>query len=177
MIKIFALFLFLLLAGCGESVEDAPINLKKGNDFYSQGQYEVAEYYYEKIPEESPFYPQAKEKLDSIEIIKREWVTKEISPSDLGKIAIINNKVRIDSRTQIPSHVLTVANNSSQALGSITVKFTYYDVEGNIVGSLTTEVSTPMEPHTRKSFGGIKPGVMDKSFATSGAEILSARHN
>ena len=63
MIKTILLFLILLLAGCGESVEDAPINLQKGNDFYIRGQYEVAEYYFEKIPEDSPLYPEAQEKL------------------------------------------------------------------------------------------------------------------
>ena len=176
MARMAAVIFLVVLIGCGGSLEDAPMNFQNGNEFYNRGQYEVAEYYYEKIPEESPLYPEAKKKLDAITEIKKDWVNKEISSSDIEKVVIVDNKAQIDNTTHIPSHRLVIANNTSRELESVAIRFTYYDAEGDRVGQLTTVVKTPLEPHSQKVFGGVKPGIMTHAFSSSDAEIVSAKH-
>jgi len=66
--KKFVLVLILLVFGCSDLGDQASANLKKGDEFFAKNEYEVAEYYYDKIPEESPFYRQARKKLNTSHI-------------------------------------------------------------------------------------------------------------
>ena len=173
--KIHLLFFALLLAGCGDSEENAPSNLQKGNEFYAKQEYEVAEYYFEKIPEESPLYPQAKKKLDAIAAIKKQWKEKQVSTTDLSKIVIIDHTYQLVNIARIPTHRLSLVNNTDRILEYITVEFSYTDKTGKVVAKLTTETRTPMFQNTQDVFKGIEPGYVAEEFTTSTARIVSAR--
>jgi len=83
------LILLLLAAGCIDTEENASANLKKGDDFFAKNEYEVAEYYYERIPEESPFYAKAQVKLEEIAKIKKQWVLPRSTLLSIPIIGII----------------------------------------------------------------------------------------
>ena len=171
------LFILLAFSGCMDTEENASLNLKKGDSFFEKKEYEVAEYYYERIPEDSPLYTKAKRKLDEIALIKKHWVEKEVPADDVPKITILNHNVGMDNVRHIPSHTLELFNNLSREVKYITAEFTYADANGTIVGKLKTEVKISLYPNTRGSFSAIEPGYVAKAFSSSSAKIISARFN
>ena len=169
------LILLLLAAGCIDTEENASANLKKGDDFFAKNEYEVAEYYYERIPEESPFYAKAQVKLEEIAKIKKQWVEKEVSASDIAKINIIEHTYNWDNMTRVPVHRLSMVNNTDRILEYITVQFDYYDKDNNLITRFTVETRTPMLQNTQNAFNNIGTGVMKRDFARSTATIIEAR--
>lgn len=168
-------FVLIALIGCTDTDENAAANLKKGNDFFDKKEYEVAEYYFERIPETSPLYKEAAKKLDVIASIKKQWVEKEVSPADLSKIIILEHTYQVDNVARFPSHRLSLVNNTDRILQSIEVEFTYLDKNNKEVGKLVAEVRTPMFQNTQDVFKGIEPGVLNEEFVTSRAKIIKAR--
>lgn len=165
----------LVVIGCADTEENAAANLKKGNDFYEKKEYEVAEYYYERIPESSPLYNEAQKKLEAIEKIKKQWVEKEVPPTELSKIVILDHTFQLNNVTRIPSHRLSLVNNTDRILESIVVQFTYFDKDNKEVGKLETEARTPMFEHTQDVFKGIEPGYLEVEFVRAEAKIIKAR--
>lgn len=168
-------FLLIALIGCADTDENAAANLKKGNDFFEKQEYEVAEYYYERIPETSPLYNEAAKKLDVIAKIKKQWVEKEVSPADLSKIIILEHTYQVDNVARIPNHRLSLVNNTDRVLQSIEVEFTYLDKTNKEIMKLVAEVRTPMFQNTQDVFKGIEPGFVKEEFATAKAKIVKAR--
>ncbi|MBW7887933.1 MAG: hypothetical protein H3C35_06185 [Bacteroidetes bacterium] len=78
--KLFLCVILLVAAGCEDLDEDAPINFKKGIEFYKKGEYEIAEYYFDKIPEESPLYNSAQKRLQKIRELENEDPTERNPP-------------------------------------------------------------------------------------------------
>ena len=74
-----AMMVAMLFIGCDNTPEQAADNLKKGDEYFAAQQYEVAEYYYDKIPDESPLYKEAQLKIDKI---------SELQKSSLPKISV-----------------------------------------------------------------------------------------
>lgn len=173
--KRLVLFILLAMIGCTDSEENAAANLKKGNDFYNKKEYEVAEYYFERIPESSPLYKEAEKKLEAIAAIKKQWIEKEVSPADLANIVIIDHTYQLDNVTRIPTHRLSIVNNTDRILQSITVEFTYFNKDNKEVGKLVANVRTPMYEHTQDVFKGIEPGALTVDFVRSEAKIVKAR--
>ncbi|MBI2427245.1 MAG: hypothetical protein HYV29_00330 [Ignavibacteriales bacterium] len=168
-------FILIALIGCADTDENAAANLKKGNDFFEKKEYEVAEYYFERIPETSPLHKEAVKKLDVIAKIKRQWVEKEVSPADLSKIIILEHTFQVDNVARIPSHRLSLVNNTDRILQSIEVEFTYFDKSNKEIMKLVGEVRTPMFQNTQDVFKGIEPGYVQEEFATATAKIIKAR--
>ena len=168
-------FILLLFFGCADPEENAAANLKKGDNFFGKQEYEVAEYYYEKVPEDSPMYPQAQKKLSEIALIKRHWVEKEVPAQDVPKIKILNQSFGVDNVRHVPAHTLELYNYLDRNVEYVTVEFTYTDGQGAIVGRLTTDVHISLYPNSRGTFSGIEPGYVDKKFASSTASIIKAR--
>ncbi len=166
---------FAILFGCTGTEEHASANLKKGDDFFAKKEYEVAEYYYEKIPEDSPIYTQAQKKLEAIAVIKKQWADKEVKVADLSKIAMIDHTYQLDNVTQVPTHRLSLVNNTPRILESVTVEFSYFDKDGKEIQKLTVEVTTQMYENTQDVFKGISTGVLLRPFTTSTAKIVSAK--
>ena len=173
--KILFIILLACTIGCEQSDEDASSNLKKGDSFFEKKEYEVAEYYYEKIPEESPMYAKAKKKLDAIAVIKKQWTEHSVPQIDLNKIVIVEHTFTVDNISLLPVHRLSLVNNTNRTLESIDVEFSYLDKNGKILEKLVCEVKTGMYTNTQDVFKGIKPGVVREAFATSEAKILSAK--
>lgn len=168
--------LLLLAAGCIDTEENASANLKKGDDFYARKEYEVAEYYYERIPEESPLYAKARVKLNEIAEIKKQWVEKEVLPSEIAKIIITEHTYALDNITRIPAHRLAIVNGTVRNLAYVTIRFDYYDKENQLIISYTVETKTPMYPNTQDVFTNIESGVLTKDYARSTATIVSAKY-
>lgn len=173
--KHWVFYLLIALIGCADTDENAAANLKKGNDFFEKKEYEVAEYYYERIPETSPLYKEAAKKLDVIAKIKKQWVEKEVAPADLAKIIILEHTYQVDNVARIPNHRLSLVNNTDRVLQSIEVEFTYLDKSNKEIMKLVAEVRTPMFQNTQDVFKGIEPGYVQEEFATATAKIIKAR--
>jgi hypothetical protein len=173
------LFFVLLVAlyGCTGGEENASSNLKKGDEFFEKEEYEVAEYYYEKVPEESPLYSKAKRKLDEIAVIKRLWVEKDVPETEVARIQILNHRYAVDNVRHVPSHSLELYNNLPQNVEYVDLEFTYLDQEGTVITTLTMQLRTSIFPNSRKGFNAVEPGYVGKSFATSEAKIVRARYN
>jgi len=171
------LCMLLALFGCADNEQNAISNVKKGDDFFDRKEYEVAEYYYEKIPEDSPLYNHAKRKLDEIAVIKKHWVEKEIPAAEVAKIQILNHGYAVDNVRHVPSHSLELYNNLAQNIEYVTVEFKYVDEQGTVVAAFTTEVHTSMFPNTRKLFRAVEPGYVAKKFVKAEAKIVTARYN
>jgi hypothetical protein len=169
------LILGFLLWGCSGSDEQAPENLKYGDDFFAKKEYEIAEYYYEKIPEESPLYSQARKKLEEISIIKKQWVEKSPPAAVLQKIVILNNVYGIDNVTGLPTHTLTILNNTDRIVEYLTFEFSYFDEAGKLVAQYTLKARTPLFQGYQDIFGGLQPGRVDKKFTSSTVKIINAR--
>jgi hypothetical protein len=174
--KISILFIVVVLAGCVDTEENASANLKKGDDFFAKKEYEVAEYYYERIPEASPFYNKAQRKLDEIGTIKRQWVEKEITAEELAKIIILEHTYKVDNITRVPIHRLSLVNNMDRILEYIEVEFSYFNKDDRLVHTLVTETRTPMFQKTQDVFTKIEPGSVPVEFSRSTARILKARY-
>lgn len=169
-------FVIIVLAGCVDTEENASANLKKGDDFFAKKEYEVAEYYYERIPDGSPFYNKAQKKLEEIEKIKRQWVEKEVTAAELAKIIIIDHTYKVDNITRVPVHRLSLVNNMDRILEYIKVEFKYFDKDDRLVHTLITETRTPMYQNTQDVFTKIEPGAVPVDFSRSTARILKARY-
>jgi predicted transcriptional regulator YdeE len=170
------LFIVLLLtAGCIGTEENASANLKKGDEFFAKNEYEVAEYYYERIPEESPLHAKAQVKLEEIAKIKKQWVEKEVPVSELANIIVREHTYKIDKITRIAVHRLSMVNRTVRYLEYITVQFEYYDANDQFITRYTVETRTPMKKNTQGVFGEIESGVVTTDFARSTATIIKAR--
>ncbi len=166
----------LLIAGCVGTEEEAPVNLKKGDECFDKKEYEVAEYYYEKIPEESPLHEQASKRLDEIKEIKAKWADKTVSEADIAKIIVTDHSYGIDNVLHIPTHRLLLFNHNQRNIASLTVEFSYYRISGELIGQLTTDVKVVVKSKDQNECTGIQPGRVGEVFAKSSARIIGARY-
>lgn len=170
--------LFLILVafiGCTDSEENAAANFKKANEFFDKKEYEIAEYYYERIPDTSPLYKEAGKKLEVIAAIKRQWVEKKISTEDLSKVVLEKHSFKMDNLGKFPSHFLSVVNHTDILLEYIEVEFTYYDAKNIVITKLTTEIHAKLPKHSSDVYTNVQPGVVNGEIANADAKIIKAR--
>jgi hypothetical protein len=172
--KIVFIGLFLL-AGCTADSDTSEKNYKRGNEYFDKKEYEIAEYYYEKVPEGTVFYAQAQKKILQITEIKRVPELTVEEKVDITKITIIGQSFTIDYTGRVPTHRISIVNGTPRHLGSIILEITYLDASEKISGVLTTEVETPMFAKTQDVFKGIKPGIVKEPFTHCKIRITSAR--
>ena len=172
--KKFAFGLMLLIVGCSDPGEQAGSNLKKGDEFFAKNEYEIAEYYYEKIPEESPLYRQAQKKLNEITVIKEHWKIGEADSAEVAQVVLVENKYNADNTSKVPIHTLTLLNNSRKKLGSVNIEFTYYNAAGGVIAVLVDEVKTPLGSNTQGVFDKVSPGILPDKFERCEARIINA---
>ncbi|MFA6540566.1 MAG: FxLYD domain-containing protein [Bacteroidota bacterium] len=171
------LFLIVvLLAGCSASEEDSQINLAKGDEFFAKEEYEVAEYYYERIPEESPLYAQAEKKLVAIHEIKAQWMDRTVSEEDLTRLLIIDLSSGTDNVLNIPAHRLLIRNNNKRDIASVKLEFTYFDEQGEVIGHLQTDVPITIKANDQNECVGVNPGRLDRKFTKASAQIIGAMY-
>jgi len=93
----------------------------------------------------------------------------------IAKINIIEHTYNWDNMTRVPTHRLSMVNNTDRILEYITVQFDYYDKDNNLITRFTVETRTPMLQNTQNAFNNIGTGVMKRDFARSTATIIKAR--
>ncbi|MDD8016943.1 MAG: hypothetical protein PHP42_01090 [Bacteroidota bacterium] len=174
--KKFLLFLSLGVFGCGNTADNAPANIKKGDEFYAKKEYEVAEYYYEKIPDDSPFYLQAQRNIAAIEKIKEQWADRSVPAADLSNIIVTDHSFNKDFTTHIPIHRLLFFNRNKRNIEMVKVTFSYQDGHGSELATITTEIPIRLKGSSQNVAEEIKPGIVSDEFVSTTARIVGARY-
>ena len=168
------LMVLLLFSGCDNSVERAPVNMKKGDAYFDAKEYEVAQYYYEKVPEESPLYKEAEMKLQQINALETSMLPKAPGSEELEKVTIFDQSMTNSADGMNPTHSVELNNESTHKLSSVVLEFTYYDGGGEVVGVKQYKLSTTMIGKTQETFSGISTGKLDLACAKCKVRIVSA---
>ena len=163
-----------VLFGCDSSVDQAPANMKKGDAYYAERQYEVAEYYYQKIPEESPLYKEAQLKMQQIAQIEQNELPKGPGADEALKISIFDQSITSNPGGVAPIHSVQLNNESVHKLASVQLEFSYFDKAGDLIGVKRCNVITPILGKSQETFTGIAPGTLDVPFATCKIRVISA---
>lgn len=162
------------LVGCDRTSEQAPGNLKKGDQYFEAREYEVAEYYYEKIPEDSPQFKEAQAKLQKIAEIQRSALPKVSVVDEARKVSVFDQSITSNTLGKMPVHSVSLNNESGYKLAWVEFEFTYYDAGGNLIAAKRCRVNTPIPAKSQETFIGITPGVLEETFNSSKVRILSA---
>jgi uncharacterized protein YcfL len=171
---IFSIIAVLMLAGCDNTSEQAPGNLKKGDQYFEAKEYEVAEYYYEKIPQDSPQFKEAQAKLQKIAEIQKSKLPTISAADESRKVSVFDQSITSNALGKMPIHSVSLNNESSYKLASVEFEFTYYDAGGNLIAAKRCRVKTPIPAKSQETFSGISPGVLEETFTSSKVRILSA---
>ena len=97
-----------MLVGCDSTSEQAPGNLKKGDQYFEVREYEVAEYYYGKIPEDSPQFKEAQAKLQKIAEIKSSMLTKVSAEDEARKVSVFDQSITSNALGKMPVHSVSL---------------------------------------------------------------------
>lgn len=170
----FSIIAVLMLAGCDNTSEQAPGNLKKGDQYFEAKEYEVAEYYYEKIPQDSPQFKEAQAKLQKIAEIQKSKLPTISAADESRKVSVFDQSITSNTLGKMPIHSVSLNNESSHKLASVEFEFTYYDAGGNLIATKKCRVKTPIPARSQETFGEISPGVLEETFTSSKVRILSA---
>ena len=163
-----------LLIGCDNSVDQAPVNMKKADQYFAERQYEIADYYYEKIPEESPLYKEAQLKIEQIASMEQSALPKGPGADEALKITIFDQSITSNPGGVAPIHTIQLNNESVHKLASVQLEFSYFDAAGNLMGVKRCNVGTPILGKSQETFTGIAPGVLDAQFVTYRVKVISA---
>jgi hypothetical protein len=164
----------VLLVGCDSTSEQAPNNLKKGDQYFATKEYEVASYYYEKIPEDSPLYKEAQMKLQQIDDIEKGKLPKISAEDEARKVSVFDQSITSNALGKMPVHTVSLNNESVYKLVSVVLEFTYFDAGGNVIAVKRDKVVTPIPRKSQGTFKGIAPGVLDDPCTSSKVKVLSA---
>lgn len=171
---LFPFLLAVLSVGCDRTSEKAPMNIKKGDEYFANQEYEVAEYYYEKIPEDSPLYKQAQMKLHEIGEIRSSKFPKISLEEEARKVSVFDQSITSNNLGKMPIHSVSLNNESQHKLSAVVLEFTYFDAGGNVVAVKRIRVETPLLGKSQETFRGIAPGVLDESCSSAKVKVLSA---
>ncbi|GEM_PF-1972460 len=164
----------MLLLGCDNTPEQAQNNLQKGDEYFAAKQYEVADYYYDKIPEESPLYKEAQLKMQKIDEIEQGALPKISVAEESKKVSIFDQTMTSNSGGTEPVHSVELNNESVHKLTSVVLEFTYLDAAGNIVTVKKIKIAAPMSGKTQETFKGIAPGTLESPCTSSKVKVVSA---
>ena len=171
---ILAVIVSVLLLGCDNSADQAPSNLQKGDEYFAAKQYEVAEYYYDKIPEDSPLYKEAQMKIGQIGDIEKGALPKVSSAEESGKVTVFDQSITSNPGGTAPVHSVELNNESEHKLASVVLEFTYLDATGSVVAVKQYRVATPMARKTQDTFTGIAPGNLESQCTSCKVRVVSA---
>jgi hypothetical protein len=164
--------ILLALFGCTDSEDNASTNLRKGDTFMARGEFEIAEYYYEKIPEESVLYKTVLRRRKEMEK-KRPVVSAASAPESGAKeeAVVITKHTYTLQLGKMPIHTLTVRNGTSKRLNMLEVEFVYLNEAGQEVSRMQSMVSAVVEPGEEKMVGKVAPGMVQEKFTQVKYEI------
>ncbi len=160
MTSILSIICLAILVGCADSEDNASSNMRKGDEFLAKGEFEIAEYYYDKIPEESVLYKMALRKKQ--EIVKRTEVEEKES-STLPAVQVISHSFKVNAG-KLPVHKVTIANNTDKRLQMVDLDFTYLDASGGEVKKMTSNVMVNLAGGDQKELSNISPGMISEKF-------------
>ena len=146
---------------------------KKGTNISRQNSTEVAEYYYDKIPEESPLYKEAQLKIEKIDAIQKGALPKISVAVESQKVSVLDQTMTSNSEGREPIHSVELNNESTHKLASVVLEFTYFDAAGNIVAVKQCKIATPMIGKTQEMFKGVTPGSLESPCASSKVKVVS----
>ena len=162
--KKFAVIVTVLLFGCADSDENASTNLRKGDEFFNKGEYEIAEYYYDKIPEESVLFKTVVHRKDEIQKIHEDPSLDTRSTKKISGVFITKQSVQVSNLGVLPLHKITIVNNTDKNLQFVELEFTYFDDKGKEVKKLSSVVNTAVPKNSQKEFEKITPGMVNEKF-------------
>ena len=171
---IISIITIAMLVGCDSTSDQAPGNLKKGDQYFEAREYEVAEYYYEKIPEDSPQFKEAQAKLQKIAEIQQSKLPKISAVDEAKKVSVFDQSITSNALGKMPVHSVSLNNESSYKLAWVEFEFTYFDAGGNLIAAKRCKVKTPIPAKSQGTFNGIASGVLEDTFTLSKVRILSA---
>ncbi len=171
---LYAIIISVVLFGCDNTAELASSNMKKGDDYFAMKEYEVAQYYYEKIPGESPLYKEAEMKLQRIDDIQKNALPTISVAEEATKVTIFDQSITSNASGVSPVHSVSLNNESVHKLASVELEFTYYDAAGKVVGVKRCKIPSPMLGKSQETFTGIATGSLDAPCTTSKIKVLSA---
>ena len=163
----------MLLFGCDNTAEQAPTNLQKGNEYFEAKQYEVAEYYYDKIPEESPLYKEAQLKIEKIGEIQKGARPKISVAEESQRVSVLDQTMTSNSGGTEPIHSVEINNESVHKIASVVLEFTYFDAAGNVVAVKQCKIASPMIGKTQETFKEIAPGTLEAPCVSSKVKVVS----
>ncbi len=163
----------MFLFGCDNTADQAPNNLKKGDEYFAAKQYEVAEYYYDKIPEDSPCYKEAEIKMQQIADIQKGALPKISVVEESQKVTVFDQSMTINAGGTEPVHSVELNNESVHKLASVVLQFTYLDATGNVVAVKQCKIASPMSGKTQETFKGISPGNLESPCVSSKVKVVS----
>ncbi|MFA6456883.1 MAG: hypothetical protein WCW40_08685 [Bacteroidota bacterium] len=168
----------LALFGCTDSEENASTNLRKGDEFMAKGEYEIAEYYYDKIPEESSLYKTVLRRKQDIAKSAHSKISSNSSSSTVAddseeNIVIVDQKFALQLG-KLPLHTVLIRNNSSKRVNTIEVRFVYIDETRTVVARHTWLLNAYIDPGTEKEFKNISPGMVNDKFNRVEIEVVKA---
>ncbi len=164
--KIFFLSL-LLFFGCADEMDNAGSNIKKGDTFFAKGEYEIAEYYYNKIPEDSPYYKKAQRKLGELTKLQEEQALQntESVTETKEEVTVVKHSYQMNNMGRVPFHAVTFMNTTSNETQIIELEFVYFNDDGKEVARLATMVYAGIPPLGQASVEKISPGMVNEKFS------------
>ncbi|MEI7907138.1 MAG: hypothetical protein WCI84_07250 [Bacteroidota bacterium] len=167
------LFLFLLfMIGCADPDENASKNIRKGDEFFNKGEYDIAEYYYDKIPVENPLYQTVIRRKEEIKKAHEDPMADTRTAKKAKGVYVTNHTFFISNPGPMPVHRITIVNNTDDNLQFVELEFVYLDEEGNEVSRLSTVLTTYVTRNSQKVFEKITPGIMREKFAKANAVLI-----
>lgn len=165
--------LIVIFVGCSDPDENASSNLRKGDEFYARGEFEIAEYYYDQIPEESVLYKTVLRRRQ--EMMKKQPAGTESASATGGQKkqegVFITKHSHILQLGRMPIHTITIKNNTSKRLNILELELVYLDDSGKEVARLQSMVNANADPDEEKELGKIAPGMVSQKFSRVKIEI------
>lgn len=166
------ILIVILMLGCTDTEENASTNLRKGDEFFNKGEYDIAEYYYDKIPEESVLSQTVARRKDEINKIRVDPTLDKHSTKKKEGVFISNHTFETGTMGLLPLHRMTIVNNTGKNLQFCEMEFVYYDAQGQEVERLSTVVTTGVQKESQKVFEKISPGVVKQKFVKANAILV-----
>jgi hypothetical protein len=141
----------------------------------ARGEYEIAEYYYDKIPEESVLYKSVARRRQEMQkkLASGEAASGGSSSSSQKRAEgiFITKQSYLLQLGRMPIHTITVLNNTSKKLNVLEVEFVYLDGSGNEVSRRLMMVSANLGPGEERQMEKIAPGMVNEKFTSVKVEV------
>ncbi len=172
--QIFFFIIALFFISCEQTEQDANENFKKATEFYKQKEYEIAEYYFDKIPEDNPLYSESQRILQEIDNIKLFSSEKLAKPEELRQVKVLNHTFTFNAETMEPKHNIKISSENTRTIRFMVLKFTYYNEVNQPVDQIVVRENLVMYGRVTDTFKDVIPGKVKSKFYSSRVEILSA---